>query len=101
MRDIVKAFRRPPAVRLRDRNGGFPWLSDGVPLGLRGLAPPRHARLAERLGKPSLWVINKDLWYYIADLLPGIGAGRGRPLIQAAAATPPASQSKQLWLGVK
>ncbi len=32
MRDIVKAFRRPPIrplpVRPRDRNGGFPRLSD-------------------------------------------------------------------------
>ncbi len=27
MRDIVKAFRRPLPVRLRDRNGGFPRLS--------------------------------------------------------------------------
>ncbi len=32
MRDIVKAFRRPPAVRPRDRNGGFPRLSGGVAL---------------------------------------------------------------------
>ena len=25
---------------------------------------PRPALLAENLGKPSLWVITKDLWYY-------------------------------------
>ena len=57
------------AVRPRDRNGGFPRLSDGPMLldgaqGLRCLASPRHALLAESLGKPSLWVIIKDLWYY-------------------------------------
>ncbi len=34
---------RPLPVRLRDRNGGFPRLSDGVPHGLRCLASPRHA----------------------------------------------------------
>ena len=54
---------RPLPVRPRDRNGGFPRLSDGVPLGLRCLTSPRHALLAESLGKPSLWIINKDLWY--------------------------------------
>ncbi len=68
MRDIVKAFRRPPAVRLPDRNGGFlglsdgPWLSDGVAHGFRCPASLRHALLAENLGKPSLWAIIKDLW---------------------------------------
>ncbi len=45
---------RPLPVRLRDRNGGFPRLSDGVPHGLRCPASPRHALLAENLGKPSL-----------------------------------------------
>ena len=39
MRGIVKAFRHPPAVRPRDRDGGF--------------ASPRHALLAENLGKPA------------------------------------------------
>ncbi len=71
MRDIVKAFRRPQGrplpVRLPDRNGGFPRAFgqgvDGVAHGLRCLASPRHALLAENLGKPSLWVIIKDLWY--------------------------------------
>ncbi len=62
-RDIVKAFRRPPAVRLRDRNGGFPRLSGGVPHGFRCPASPRHALLAESLGKPSLWVIINAPWY--------------------------------------
>ncbi len=64
MRDIGKAFRRPPAVRLRDWNGGFPRLSDGVAHGLRCPASPRHALLAESLGKPSLWVIISAPWYY-------------------------------------
>ncbi|MEE8504950.1 MAG: hypothetical protein V3S40_01885, partial [Kiloniellales bacterium] len=63
MRDIGKASRRPPAVRPRDRNGGFPRLSDGVPHGLRCPASPRHALLAENLGKPSLWVIINVPWY--------------------------------------
>ncbi len=54
---------RPLPVRLHDRNGGFPrafgqgadgpWLSDGAH-GLRCPASPRHALLAESLGKPSL-----------------------------------------------
>ncbi len=54
---------RPLPVRLRDRNGGFPRLSGCVPHGFRCPASPRHALLAESLGKPSLWVISKDLWY--------------------------------------
>ncbi len=54
---------RPLPVRLRDRNDGFPRLSDGVPHGLRCLASPRHALLAESLGKPSLWVIISAPWY--------------------------------------
>ncbi len=48
---------RPLPVRLRDRNGGFPRLSGCVLHGLRCPASPRHALLAESLGKPSLWVI--------------------------------------------
>ncbi len=73
MRGIVKVFRRPPAVRPRDRNGGFPnalrlGLSDGVPRGSRCRASPRHALLAENpnleaWGKPSLWVIISAPWY--------------------------------------
>ena len=58
---------RPLPVLPPDRNGGFPRLSDGVPHGLRCLASPRHALLAERLGKPSLWAIIKDLWYRLPD----------------------------------
>ena len=59
---------RPPAVRLPDRNGGFPRFSDGPMLvngaqGLRCPASPRHALLAESLGKPSLWVIINAPWY--------------------------------------
>ncbi len=63
MRDIVKAFRRPPAVRLPDRNGGFPRLSGCVARGDRCPASLRHALLAESLGKPSLWVIINAPWY--------------------------------------
>ncbi len=65
---VGKASRRPPAVRPRDRNGGFPKsfgprLSDGVARGFRCPASPRHALLAENRGKPSLWVNIKALWY--------------------------------------
>ena len=35
---------RPLPVRLPDRNGGFPRLSDGVPRGFRCPASLRHAR---------------------------------------------------------
>ena len=49
LRGIVKAFRRPNAF---DRAQG-----------LRCLASPRHALLAESLGKPSLWVIINGPWY--------------------------------------
>ncbi len=63
MRGIVKAFRRPPAVRLPDRNGGFPRLSGGVARGVRCPASLRPALLAESLGKPSLWVIINEIWY--------------------------------------
>ncbi len=49
---------RPLPVHPRDRNGGFPRAfgqgADGVPHGLRCPASPRHAHLAENLGKPSL-----------------------------------------------
>ena len=76
MRDIVKAFRRPPAVRLPDRNGGFPRLSDGVAHGLRCPASPHHALLAENLGKPSLWVIISAPWY---KMVPLLGASRKTP----------------------
>ncbi|MAF96771.1 MAG: hypothetical protein CMM60_13620 [Rhodospirillaceae bacterium] len=63
MRDIVKAFRRPPTGRMDDRNGGLPRLSDSVARASRCAASPRRALLAENLGKPSLWVIITDPWY--------------------------------------
>ncbi len=63
MRRIVKTFRRPPTGRLRDRNGGFPRLSDVVAHGSRCTASPRRTLLAENLGKPSLWVFISDPWY--------------------------------------
>ncbi len=63
MRRIGKVRRRPPAVHPRDRDGGFPRLSDGVARASRCPASPRHALLAENLGKPSLGVNIMDLWY--------------------------------------
>ncbi len=65
MSRIACGFPPTRADRLRDRNGGFPRLSDGVAHGLRCPASPCHALLAESLGKPSLWVIIKDLWYKV------------------------------------
>ncbi len=67
MPGIVKVFRRPRRLA-RATGGGFPnalrpGLSDGVPRGSRCPASPRHALLAENLGKPSLWVTIKDLWF--------------------------------------
>ncbi len=64
-----QGFPTPPAVRPRDRHGGFPNLVDrrfwgGVPRGSRCPASPRHALLAENLGKPSLWVFINEIWYY-------------------------------------
>ncbi len=41
---------------------GLPKLSDGA-RGYRCPASPRHALLAESLGKPSLWVIINEIWY--------------------------------------
>ncbi len=45
--DALRRFARPTG-------GGFPRLSDGVAHGSRCPASPRHALLAESLGKPSL-----------------------------------------------
>ncbi len=77
---IGKASRRPPSrplpVRPRDRNGGFPRLSDGAMLvhGARGFrcpTSPRHALLAENLGKPSLWVFINEIWNYTSEPMNG------------------------------
>ncbi len=66
---IVKACRRPRRFASAT-GGGFPRLSAGVARGLRCPASPRHALLAENLGKPSPWVNIKDLWYHWAPELP-------------------------------
>ncbi len=63
---IGKASRRPRRFA-RATGDGFPRLSDGVPHGLRCPASPRHALLAENLGKPSLWVIINAPWYNMPD----------------------------------
>ncbi len=63
MRRIGKGRRRRRAVRPRDRSGGFPRLSGVVARASRCPASPRHALLAENLGKPSLGVNIMDLWY--------------------------------------
>jgi len=62
MWDIVKASRRTPAVRPRDRRR-LPKVFGRRSARLAVPAPPRHALLAESLGRPSLWVNFKDLWY--------------------------------------
>ena len=63
MRDIVKAFRRTPTIRIRDPKGGLPRLSDSVAHGFRCAASLRRTLLAENLGKPSLSVIISAPWY--------------------------------------
>ena len=70
MRPIVKAFRRPPAGRLRDPEGGFARLSDGVARGFRCTASPRRTLLAENLAKPSIGVTIYDLWYKLRNMEP-------------------------------
>ncbi|MCH7694249.1 MAG: hypothetical protein IID50_12475 [Proteobacteria bacterium] len=77
MRRIVETFRRPPTGRIRDRNGGLPRLSDGVTHASRCPASPQRTLLAESLGKPSLWVMISDPWYYRRDR-PGRLARSGR-----------------------
>ena len=64
MRGIVKPFRRPPTVRMRDRDGGFPRLSGSVAHGSRCPASPRRALLTENLGKSSPCVFINVPWYY-------------------------------------
>ncbi len=66
MRGIVKACRRPRWFA-RATGGGFPRPSGGVPRGSRCPASPRHALLAENLGKPSLWVIINETWYQMSS----------------------------------
>ena len=66
-----------PRDRPRDRAGGFPRLSDGVARASRCPASPRHALLAENLGKPSLGVNIMDLWYY-APQSPAVACQRAR-----------------------
>ena len=76
MRDIVEASRRPPADRLPDRRRFPKATGTAASQGFRAAhgfemghmatdVPHRYATrvLAESLGKPSLWVITKDLWY--------------------------------------
>ena len=70
-RCIVKPFRRPPAGRIRDLQGGLPIggsadrLSDSLASASRCTASPQRTLLAENLGKPSLGVIINVLWYYL------------------------------------
>ncbi len=59
---IGKASRRTRRFA-RATEGGFPRFSGGVARGFRCAASLRPALLAENLGKPSLWVNIKDLWY--------------------------------------
>jgi len=79
MRGIVKAVRRPhrfarcrfaratgPAVSQCFRAAQCYWTGRKA---CDAFASPRHALLAENLGKPSLWVINSAPWYYTNRLL--------------------------------
>jgi hypothetical protein len=53
----------------RDRAG-----AGGVARGSRCPASPRHALLAENLGKPSLWVIISAPWYKLRHPTLGYGS---------------------------
>ena len=74
LRGIVKAFRRPHrSARCRFARATGTAVSQGfrtaqgfwtVRMACDAGASPRHALLAENLGKPSLWVNIKDLWYH-------------------------------------
>jgi hypothetical protein len=90
MWDIGKVFRRPPAVRPGDRNGGFPRL--GVARALRCPASPRHALLAENLGTPSLGVIIGAPWYKTRQANRGANRGASR-------GTGPQDRDKALAIG--
>jgi hypothetical protein len=57
-----QGFPTHPAVRPRDRRR-LAKAFGRRPAWLAVSPPPRHALLAENLGKPSLWVITKDHWY--------------------------------------
>ncbi len=61
---IGKASRRPRRFA-RATGGGFPRISGGVAHGSRCPASPRHALLAESLGKPSVWVFINEIWYKV------------------------------------
>ncbi len=63
MPGIVKACRRPPAVRPRDRGAASQGFRTASRVARDAGASPRHALLAENLGKPSLWVIISETWY--------------------------------------
>jgi hypothetical protein len=66
MWDTGKASRRRKGAHCRfarATEGGFPRFSGSVARVFRCAASLRHALLAENFGKPSLWVITKDLWY--------------------------------------
>ena len=81
-----------PRDRPGDRNGGFPRLSDGVARGSRCPASPRHALLAENLGKPSLWVIIGAPWYKTRQANRGANCGANR-------GTGPQDRDKALAIG--
>ena len=67
---IVEAFRRPPAARGSDRNGGLPRPSDVVAHDLRCTASRHRPRLAENHGKPSPWVSVTETWYKATGTCP-------------------------------
>ncbi len=63
-RDLVSA--QPFDRGAGEGVGAFVLRVAGVALGYRCPASPRHALLAESLGKPSLWVIISAPWYQLA-----------------------------------
>ncbi len=80
MPGIVKACRRPRRFARATGLAASQGFRTASPAARDAGASPRHALLAENLGKPSLWVITKDLWYNAprAGENKRLTAGRGR-----------------------
>ncbi len=71
MRGIVKAFRRPRRFARATGVAACQGFRTASPVACDAGASPRHALLAENLGKPSLWVIINETWYQWPEILPG------------------------------
>ncbi len=62
---ILRQQEHMDRVRAVQRRSAYERVLNKIAIaqGLRCPASPRHALLAKNLGKPSLWVNIRDLWY--------------------------------------